>query len=48
MLKEEEADPQQHFWTIYRIAWESEDRDSWRELVMSATTPNSDDRDGDR
>ena len=33
---------------IYRIAWESEDRDSWRELVMSATTPNSDDRDGDR
>ena len=30
---------------IYRIAWESEDRDSWRELnVMSATTPNSDDR----
>ena len=33
---------------IYRIAWESEDRFSWRELVMSATTPNSDDRDGDR
>ena len=33
---------------IYRIAWESEDRDSWRDLVMSATTPNSDDRDGDR
>ena len=33
---------------IYRIAWESEDRDSWRELVMSATSPNSDNRDGDR